>query len=287
MVTSYSSSSTSERGNRIDAGPAAARWQGGRFRGVHVRWRVALAAALLIGAAAIPARAGEQVTQADLLRRMIDLDRLTLPPPAGERSELFSSFDRRQADVRDGRYIHWDANNDRGQFLRDAEDGWKLMAALDSPGALTRFWCDKPAGNVRIVLDGEAVIAGPFEDLFNGALEPFGKPLSYEMKPGEGANLYFPIGFSTSCRVLCRDFDGEYQIDTVTFPLTTRVQRFQPPLDAAAQSALEEVAKTYTEGLTDKQLFGQRKYSRQAAQEDVAGGASSRAPERSVPCTFR
>jgi hypothetical protein len=236
-----------------------------------VRLIVRLASLLIcLGTSATVA---EQITQAELLRRMIDLDRLTMPPPPGERTGLFSSFDRRQTTIRDGRYVYWDANNDRGQFLHDTDRGWKMMAEVDGPGAITRIWCDRPAGQVRVILDGETVIDAPLADLFNGTLEPFGKPLSYEMAPGAGANFYFPIGFAKRCRVLSREFAGEYQIDYVGFPPDTVVERFDPELDAPAQSALDEIARTYTRGFSDRQLFGDGKSSRHAGQknlEDVA-----------------
>ena len=60
------------------------------------------------------------------------------------------------------------------------------MAELTQPGAITRIWCDQPAGEIRIMLDGTAVIEAPLADLFNGVLEPFGEPLSYEI-PAAGS----------------------------------------------------------------------------------------------------
>ena len=192
----------------------------------------------LLSLLSTPALAGKPVTQADLLRRLIDLDQLLVPPPPGEQTGLFSSFDRRQLTIRDGRYAHWDANNDRGHFLRTTPDGWNMMAEIDSPGAITRVWCDKPTGNVRILLDGKTVIDAPFADLFNGALEPFGLPLSYEIPPGTAGVSYFPIGFAKSCRVLSREFEGEYQIDYVAFPPETVVETFEPELSAEARAAL-------------------------------------------------
>ena len=206
-------------------------------------------------ATGVPAAGQDSISQADLLRRLIDLDRLATPPAAGERTGLFSSFDRRQGTIRDGRYVHWDANNDRGQFVRVTEDGWNVMAELDQPGALTRIWCTQPAGDVRITLDGEDVIAAPLVDLFNGAVEPFGIPLTYEIPPGTAAISFFPIAFSKSCRVLSRGFEGEYQIDYVTFPAGTQVERFRPELNSAARSALDVVVKAFKDGLSNRQLF--------------------------------
>ncbi|MFQ5805729.1 MAG: glycoside hydrolase family 172 protein [Phycisphaerae bacterium] len=208
-----------------------------------------------------PAITAQPITQADLLRRLIDLDRLAAPPRQGERTGLFSSFDRRQSTIRDGRYVGWDANNDRGQFLRRTDNGWNVMAEIESPGAITRIWCDEPAGDVRVILDGKVVINAPLKDLFNGALEPFGMPLSYEIPSGGGAISFFPIGFAKRCRVLSRNFKGEYQIDYVTFPPNTTVESFDPDLNEAAQAALEEVVQTFQRGLSDKQLFGNQRTS--------------------------
>jgi hypothetical protein len=213
----------------------------------------------LLSVLATPAVAAESVTQADLLRRLIDLERLTTPPPPGERTGLFSSFDRRQTTIRDGRYVDWDANDDRGQFLRAADNGWNVMAETESPGAITRIWCDAPTGDVRVILDGKVVISAPLKDLFDGALEPFGMPLSYEIPSGQGAISFFPMGFAKRCRVLSRNFEGEYQIDYTIFPPGTSVETFDRELNEAARAALEEVVQTFQRGLSDKQLFRGRR----------------------------
>lgn len=228
--------------------------------------------ACVLNVLTVMAAPAETITQADLLRRMIDLERLMLPPAPAERAGLSSSFDRRQTVVRDGRYAQWDANNDRGQFAGAGEDGWKVMARIDGPGAITRIWCDQIAGKIRVILDGETVIDAPLGDLFNGVVEPFGLPLSYEIPPERAAISHFPIGFAKSCRVLCQDFDGEYQIDTLTFPPGTVVERFTTQLNAPARAALDEVIEAFKLGLTDKQLFRGQKASPHGEQRDLKGG---------------
>ena len=238
--------------------------------GVQVRAPIWLPCLLSI--LVIPAARAERVTQADLLHRLIDLDRLVLPPPAGERTGLFSSYDRRQSTIREGRYVHWDATNDRGQFLRTTDDGWNVMAEIKSPGALTRIWCQKPTGDVRIVLDGEPVIDAPLLDLFDGGVEPFGMPLSYVIPPGDAVISYFPIGFARSCRVLSREFTGEYQIDYVACAPTTVVECFQPQLGEQARAALDEVSKTLRRGLSEKQLHGKRRTAPHGGQKNLKGG---------------
>jgi hypothetical protein len=226
----------------------------------------------LPGVLVIPAAASEQISQADLLRRLIDLDRLVVPAPPGERTGLFSSYDRRQSAIQDGRYVHWDANDDRNQFLRTTDDGWNVMAEIKSPGALTRIWCEQLAGDLRIVLDGEVVIDAPLLDFFDGVVEPCGMPLTYAIRPGDAAVSYFPVGFVESCRVLSRGFAGEYQIDYVTYPPATTVERFQPRLSDSAQSALDELSQTLRRGLSDKQLYGQHRASPYGGQQDLEPG---------------
>lgn len=214
----------------------------------------------------------QELTQVDLLHRMIDLERLLSPPPAGERTASFSSFDRRQLEVNEGQYVNWDADEDRGHFLRAAADGWNVMADIKSPGVLTRIWCDQPTGDLRIVLDGQTVAEAPLADVFNGALSPFGEPLSYELGSGAGGVSYFPIGFSKDCQVLSRNFGGEYQIDYTAFASGTTVERFTTDLNETAAVELSRVAKVLKRGLTDKDLFGTRRTAPQAVQEDVKPG---------------
>ena len=212
--------------------------------------------ATLLAATAVPALA-QPVTQADLLHRLIDLDRL-MTPPVGERTGLFSSYDRRSRIDAGGKFVDWNANRDRGQFLRDEADGWQVMAEIDGPGALTRIWSANPHGRIRFILDGKTVIDADFADLFNKKLPPFDQPLCY-VTPGGGHNCYFPIGFGRSCRVDVRQSDSYYQIDYVSFPPGTQVETFRPELSDQAKAALEEVARTLNDGLSDKQLFGERR----------------------------
>lgn len=214
-----------------------------------------------------PALAQEHITQAELLKRVIDLERLTTPPAVGERTGMFSSYDRRSRIDENGKYVDWDANGDRGQFLRRDDDGWDVMAEMQGPGAITRIWSANPHGDIRFVLDGQVVIDTTFGELMSGRLEPFTEPLVYR-----GLNCYFPIGFNQSCKVVCRESTAYYQINFVQFPRGTRVERFKFELDEAARAALAEVKQTFEEGLTQKQLFGDRRILRVAVQEGIRPG---------------
>ena len=223
---------------------------------------------------------------AALLRRMIDLDRLSRPPAAGERSVCFSSFDRRQQEVRDGRYANWDADNDQNQFLRTTADGWQVLAEASQPGVITRIWCDGPAGRLRVVLDGTEALACDLVDVFRGAQAPFGAPLSHFALDERGATCQFPIGFAKSCLILTQGFQGEYQIDATLFSPGTAVRAFSSELDDAAKAALQEVAQCWARGYSDKQLFGGRRTSVVAMQEDIQPGATL-GTESDAPGTVR
>ena len=214
------------------------------------------------------ATAQERITQADLLNRIVDLDRLMTPPPEGERTAMFSSYDRHSQIDADGNYVDWDFNIDFGQFIRRA-DGWDVMAEMEGPGAITRLWSANPHGDIRFVLDGEVVIEAPFGELMSGNLEPFTEPLVYR-----GLNCYFPIGYAKSCRVECRRCTAYYQINYVQFAPGTEVQRFQFELDEEAQAAFARVEKFFKKGPTAEELAGGRRLFPMAAQEDVQAGSS-------------
>lgn len=214
--------------------------------------------------------AAEPVTQADLLLRMIDLDRLTRPAAAGETSLLFSSFDRESMKIENGRYTKWDANNDAGQFLKKNDDGWDVLAEVNGPGAIWHVWSSDPNGQIRIEIDGAKTVECAFAELFGGTIAPFAEPFAYRASAAGGFNLYFPIGFGKSVRVLTHEFTGHYQIDATAFPPGTSVAPFTLQLDEDGQKALERVKVALTKGLSEKDLLAGRKTRTEGQQLDVA-----------------
>ena len=213
-----------------------------------------------------PAFGQDVITQADLLHRVIDLDRLTTPPVAGEVTGMFSSYDRRSGIDARGKRVDWDANNDWGQFLR-REGDWDVMAEIEGPGALTRVWSANPHGDIRFILDGKPVIDTTFDQLLSGELAPFKKPLV-----DRGLLSYFPIGFNESCKVVCRNSTSYYQINYVRFPAGTQVARFESTLDDDAQAMLKEVEAAFVEGLPEARIRGPRRPMPVASQEGLGPG---------------
>lgn len=226
--------------------------------------------ASLIGLLAVlpsAASAESTITQADLLRRVIDLERLTTPPHPEEHTGMCSSYDRHSRIDAGGQPVDWGANQDWGHFYGRRPDGWSVMAELEGPGVLTRIWSANPHGALRVVLDGEIVLDTTFDKLLSGELEPLTEPLVYR-----GLNCYYPIGFNSSCHVLARDSTAYYQINYVRFPRGTQVQRFALVLDAAAQAALAEVKAALEAGFSERQLFGDRELQAATAQRDLGPG---------------
>lgn len=222
---------------------------------------------ILVLALARVAAAQETITQAELLRRVIDVQRLATPPPPGERTRLFSSYDRRSQAGAAGEIAGWGANEDHGQFSGVTPDGWQVLAEVDGPGAITRMWSADPGGHIRFVLDGEPVIEAAFNELLSGRVPPFETPLVER-----GMTCHFPVGFSRSCQVLARECSSYYQINVVCYPPGTTVTRFRSELDEEADAALAEVRQALSDGLTEGQLFGGQRMRPVAVQQELGPG---------------
>lgn len=240
-----------------------------------IAFRSIVCAALLSAAAF-----GQTVRQADLLHRLIDLDRLILAPTAGETCALAT-----------------------GTLGAGKADAWETLADLKGPGAIVRLWTAHDAGEVRIEIDGREVVTAPLANLFNGQFEPFAPPLCYATavttlppaptatQPAEdgeepasqpatapaagvagGFSCYFPLGYGKSARVQCRGGQGAYQLNYVTFGANAQVAAFTPQLDDDAAAMLKEVAHTLRKGFSDKQLFSKRKMMPLAGQISIKKG---------------
>lgn len=179
-----------------------------------------------------------EVSYAELLRRVVDLDRLAEPLVPGETCRQFSSYDRRsRLDARTGRYEEWDANLDFGNFLRRDPEGY-VLAEMDGPGCIVRIWSANPAGDLLFFVDRreEPRWTVNFKELVEGKAEPFGPPLvGYH---GRGANSFVPIPYQEHCRVVSTAAGFYYHVDYVTFPETWELPWFYLPLDAETSETL-------------------------------------------------
>jgi hypothetical protein len=204
-----------------------------------------LAASLLCGAV----MASEQtLTYADLVKRLISLEDLAVLPAPGERDALCSSYDRASKyDTATGKYIAWDANGDGGGIIRK-EGNEQVFAEMEGPGCIWRTWSAAAQdGHVRIFIDGQEkpTVDLAFKDYFTGKTAPFAYPmLSYDLNESgsSGQNLYFPIPFQKSCKIVADPKWGAYyQFTYQTFPKGTVVPSFSAALVAENDAAIQKV----------------------------------------------
>lgn len=152
------------------------------------------------------------ITEASLLKEMIDRDALARLPYPAYVTKQFSSYDRKSIDPEKA---GWYSNDDWSMFIRtECHDGRTehVMMDTEGPGAIVRFWmtfagptCGK--GILRIYIDDNTspVIEAPALKVLSGeaiAAEPLSSSVSkktpYERR---GHNLYYPIPYAKRCKV--------------------------------------------------------------------------------------
>ncbi|MCX7826566.1 MAG: DUF2961 domain-containing protein, partial [Verrucomicrobiae bacterium] len=194
------------------------------------------------------ARAQQRFSYGDMVKHMTDLTRLAELPAPGERCAQWSSYDRASRyDAATGKYVQWGANNDGPMFIR-REGDQEVMAEMEGPGCIWRIWSARAQqGRVRIYLDGAAqpAVDLPFIDYFSGQREPFAYPmLSYNLEhmKSHGQNLYFPIPYQKSCKIVADKGWGQYfHFTYTTYPKGTTVPTFSAKLAAENAAALKAV----------------------------------------------
>ncbi len=213
-------------------------------------------ATLALLASAQPTAGQQAQTYADLVGRMTDLAQLAVLPEPGERCAQWSSYDRASRyDEASGKYIAWGANNDGPMVIRK-EGQHEVLAEMQGPGCIWRIWSARAeTGHVKIYLDGAAqpAVDLPFAAYFDGEHAPFNYPaLSYDLRKVQsaGQNLYFPIPYQKSCKIVADKGWGRYFHFTYsTFPSATRVPSFSGALAAEHAGALAKVARSLGERL--------------------------------------
>jgi hypothetical protein len=235
--------------------------------------------------AAATANAAEKLTYVDLVKRLTDLERLSLLPEPGEQCAQASSYDRASRyDAVADKYVAWDANGDGGGIIR--KEGDKLVIAeMEGPGCIWRIWSAMPEkGHVRIYLDGaaEPVVDLPFVGYFNHENKPFTRPVLVHTV-ARGWNSYVPIPYKKSCKVVADQGWGNYYHFTYgTFPKGTEVPTFSRELSAEESEALDAADKALAEGGVDP--AGKRPGEKVAKETvAVAAGATARVAELTGP----
>ncbi len=213
------------------------------------RFCLAVLAVLVI---ASPIFAGTTLTYVDLVKRLTDLEALSVLPLPGETCQQWSSYDRASKyDAATGKYLGWDANGDNNGIIR-MEGDLEVLAEMEGPGCIWRIWSAAPrAGRVMIYLDGAAkpAVDLPFADYFSGKVRPFTmKSLVHYV--AQGANNYVPIPYRKSCKIVAeRGWGAYYHFTYSTFPKDTVVPTFSRSLTGPALQALVDADAKLASGL--------------------------------------
>ena len=192
-------------------------------RFVPIRMAVWTAVALM---ACTAGRAGEKLTYTDLIRRMTDLEHLAVLPEAGETCAQWSSYDRTSKyDAATDKYIGWDANGDGVGIIR-SEGDQVVLAEMEGPGCIWRIWSAAAGdGHVRIYSrrPGEAGRRSGRSTTTSPASRPRsttrGFPTAWSTFGYRGQNLYFPIPYQKSCKIVAdKDWGNYYHFVYATYP---------------------------------------------------------------------
>jgi hypothetical protein len=141
------------------------------------------------------------------------------------------------------------------------EDGNSVIAEMDGPGCIYRLWTTHSIGeepgllerkgeHIRIYLNGRAepALDVPLEDLFDGSLAHFPKPMA-----GEGIGGYYsyvPIAYRESCKVVVEGKGVRfYQINYATFPSAEGVDDFAVEVTEAERAALDKAVAFWSDPL--------------------------------------
>ncbi|KPV54892.1 hypothetical protein SE17_00880 [Kouleothrix aurantiaca] len=191
-----------------------------------------------------------KLTYTDLVRRLVDLERLAEPPASGEQGGCCSSYDRRSRyNSETGKYEEWDANDDGSGFIR-MEGDWMVVFEREGPGVIWRIWSALPGdGHVQIFIDDapEPVVDMPFRGLFerfNDEMPPLNFP-SLTPTLSRGRNRYIPIPYNRSCKVrLAPEWGAYYHFTYTTFPPDTQLPVFTGIFDRDTCIALAVADRT-------------------------------------------
>jgi len=130
------------------------------------------------------------------------------------------------------------------------------MAEMEGPGCIWRTWSAlAEGGHVRIYLDGsdQPAVDLPFVNYFDGKTPPFNYPmLSYNLGElgSRGQNLYMPIPYQKSCKVVAdKGWGRYYQFVYTTYPKGTKVPTFSTALAAENADELQKVNDFFANSL--------------------------------------
>ena len=150
-------------------------------------------------------------------------------------------------------------NDDYNHFLRKGPKGWVVLADLNGPGVVTRFWmtgADNGKHRIRFYFDGawHPSIELTLDEL-TGGREPFVSPLAaYENYCWYS---FIPIPYRKRLVIMAQEGatrDGGwprlfYQINYTSLPRTSRVESFTLDMSDKARTELRRVAGAWSRPL--------------------------------------
>ena len=198
------------------------------------------------------ADAAVKLSYVDLVKSLTDLEALAALPPAGEKCQQWSSYDRASRyDEKTGTYVAWDANDDGVGIVRTEGDK-QVLAEMEGPGCIWRIWSALPGqAHVRIYLDGAAdpTVDLPFSGYFDLKNPPFTYPALVH-DASSGKNCYVPIPFQKSCKIVAdKDWGAYYHFTYTTYPKGTVLPTFKRDLSPEETAALAAADRFLSENL--------------------------------------
>jgi hypothetical protein len=227
--------------------------------------------AMILSVSVSALQAEETLTYAALLGRMTDVSQLAVLPVPGETCAQWSSWDRASKyDEATGVYVGWDANGDNAGCIR-MEGKQLVMAEMTGPGCIWRIWSACALkGHVKIYVDDQEtpVVDLPFDEFFTGHSAPFNyATLAYNLGQTiklswmqdaiayNGQNLYMPIPYQKSCKIVADEGWGAYYHFTYsTFPKGTTLPTFSDALIAENAPALKKVDDFFRDRLGENPI---------------------------------
>jgi len=187
----------------------------------------------------------KKITYIEFLNRLNTLENLALLPEKGEKSAMWSSYDRRSHyDTLSGKYINWYANGDGYNQRIRMEGKNEVLAEMTGPGAIVRIWTAQPdTGHIQIFIDGNEIpeIDLPFVKFFDGSVSPFNYTgLVYTA--ARGCNNFVPITYQKSCKIVAKPGWGlYYHFNYISLPEKTLLEPFKMNLNESSKAALQKV----------------------------------------------
>jgi len=216
---------------------------------------VTLLSASFLGTSGL--QAAQVLTYKDLVERLTNMESVAVLPQPGEQGGLASSYDRSSRyDAKADKYLDWGANRDGSGVVRTGTDGSAVLAEIKGPGCIWRIWSAAPdKGHLQIYLDDARmpVLDLPFVSYFDPKSGPFPWPNLVYIHAGDeargdryvpGSNIYIPIPFQKSCRIVGLKGWGQYYHFSYTrFTEGTTVPTFTPNTLTENKAALDEADK--------------------------------------------